>query len=96
MREKVYNVSKHYLNNLEYEYDKIEITGMWANKLYQGDAHPPHTHSNNILSGVYYLKSDNNLSNVLANSPSMRKEFERDFKLRHDPRITSIGRFSLL
>ena len=58
LREKVYNVSKHYLNNLEYEYDKIEITGMWANKLYQGDAHPPHTHSNNILSGVYYLKSD--------------------------------------
>ena len=64
LREKVYNVSKHYLNNLEYEYDKIEITGMWANKLYQGDAHPPHTHSNNILSGVYYLKSDKNSSPI--------------------------------
>ena len=33
------------------------------------------------------------LSEVLANSPSMKTEFERDFKLKHDPRITSLGRF---
>ncbi len=37
--------------------------------------------------------ADQMLSNVLANSPSMRKEFERDFKLKQDPRITPIGRF---
>ena len=64
LREKIYEVSKQYFNNLEYEYDKLEITGMWANKLYQGDAHPPHTHSNNILSGVYYLKSDKKSSPI--------------------------------
>ena len=29
---------------------------MWANKLKTGDIHPPHTHSNNIFSGVYYLE----------------------------------------
>jgi len=33
------------------------------------------------------------LTNVLADSPILRKEFERDFKLKHDPRITFIGRF---
>ena len=43
------------LQKLEYEYDKIEITNMWANRLYKGDSHPPHTHSNNLFSGVYYL-----------------------------------------
>tara|TARA_Y100001968_G_C19297788_1_gene687500 strand:+ start:305 stop:982 length:678 start_codon:yes stop_codon:yes gene_type:complete len=32
------------------------------------------------------------LNDVLANSTSMRREFERDFKLRKDPRITPIGR----
>ena len=32
---------------------------MWANKMQNGDVHPPHTHSNNFLSGVYYLKSNN-------------------------------------
>ena len=43
------------LRKLEYEFDKIEITNMWSNRLYSGDSHPPHTHSNNFLSGVYYL-----------------------------------------
>ena len=43
------------IQNLEYEYDKIEITNMWSNHLYKGESHPPHTHSNNLFSGVYYL-----------------------------------------
>ena len=33
------------------------------------------------------------LSNVLAKSPNLREEFERDFKLKEDPRITPIGHF---
>ena len=39
------------------------------------------------------VDADDMLSNVLEKSPSLRKEFERDFKLREDPRITPIGRF---
>ncbi len=39
------------------------------------------------------LDAEKTLTKVLANSPSMRKEFERDFKIKDDPRITSIGRF---
>ena len=56
-RDEVLNVNKTYMENLKYEYDKLEITGMWANKLHVKEAHPPHTHSNNFLSGVYYLKA---------------------------------------
>ena len=52
------------LQNLEYEYDKIEITNMWSNHMYSGDAHPPHTHSNNFLSGVYYLYGGVNSSPI--------------------------------
>ncbi len=37
--------------------------------------------------------ADEELSVVLEKSPKLRKEFERDFKLRDDPRITPIGRF---
>ena len=33
------------------------------------------------------------LAQVLERSPEMRAEFDRDFKLRNDPRITPIGRF---
>ena len=63
LRENIYDATKQYLNNLEYEYDKIEITGMWGNALL-GACHAPHTHSNNILSGVYYLKSSKNSSPI--------------------------------
>ncbi len=37
--------------------------------------------------------ADISLPQVLAQSASMRKEFERDFKLKKDPRITKIGHF---
>ncbi len=47
------------LEKQQYQYDKIEITNMWANTLNSGESHPPHTHSNNFLSGVYYLKAGN-------------------------------------
>tara|TARA_Y100001968_G_C19444190_1_gene764311 strand:- start:134 stop:772 length:639 start_codon:yes stop_codon:yes gene_type:complete len=40
-----------------------------------------------------FKDSDLSLSSLLANSASMRKEFESDFKLRKDPRITPIGSF---
>ena len=37
--------------------------------------------------------ADNLLPNLLEKYPLMRKEFEKDFKLRKDPRITKLGRF---
>ncbi len=64
LRDKVKEISKQYLDDLQYEYDKIEITGMWANKLNAGDSHAPHTHSNNFLSGVYYLHTNENSSPI--------------------------------
>ena len=64
LRDKIINVNKKYMEDLKYEYDKLEITGMWANKLYEGETHPPHTHSNNFLSGVYYLKASNKTSPI--------------------------------
>ena len=40
-----------------------------------------------------YKDADELLPNLLKKYPLMRKEFEKDFKLRHDPRITKLGRF---
>ena len=40
-----------------YEYQKVEITQMWANKQVDGSIHPPHTHANSVHSAVYYLKA---------------------------------------
>src|SRR5690606_5899760 len=39
------------------------------------------------------LKSEEVLNQLLMNDPAARKEWEQDFKLRNDPRITSIGQF---
>ena len=52
----IYKITESICEKYEYLYDRLEFTGMWANKLKAGDIHPPHTHSNNIFSGVYYLE----------------------------------------
>ena len=49
-------ITEKVCEDLNYKYESIEMTGMWANKLVKGEVHPPHTHSNNIFSGVYYLE----------------------------------------
>ena len=55
----VLDMSKEILETLDYAVEDIAITDMWGNVLRKGEVHPPHTHSNNFLSGVYYLYSDN-------------------------------------
>ena len=40
-----------------------------------------------------HKNADDLLPNLLEKYPLMRREFEKDFKLRHDPRITWLGRF---
>ena len=40
-----------------------------------------------------YKDADDLLPNLLEKYPLMRKEFEKDFKLRQDPRITKLGKF---
>ena len=37
--------------------DAFEITGCWANVLAKGAAHKAHSHPNNFLSGVYYVRT---------------------------------------
>ena len=67
------HVTKNILEKLEYEYEKIEITGMWVNKMKQGENHPPHTHSNNFLSGVYYLRTTKDSSPIQFFDPKQQR-----------------------
>ena len=55
-KRKVFEITEKICRESKYRYDTLEITGMWANMLKKGDSHPPHTHSNNVFSGVYYLE----------------------------------------
>ena len=62
--ESVIAVSKKIINALDYSVEYITITDMWANVLKDSESHPVHTHSNNFLSGTYYLQSDQSASIV--------------------------------
>ena len=57
------------LDKLGYEADQIEITDMWANVLKQHETHQPHTHSNNFLSGVFYLDADDTMPGITFQDP---------------------------
>ncbi len=43
---------------LKLAHSAIEITGCWANINPPGVPHSIHTHPNNLISGVYYVKAD--------------------------------------
>ena len=51
---KILNTTKEVCKLYEYEYKSLEITSLWINLAKTGDFHSPHTHSNNIFSGVWY------------------------------------------
>ena len=54
----ILNTNREVLKTLDYKVENIVIPDMWASVLRPGETHPPHTHSNNFLSGVYYVYSD--------------------------------------
>jgi uncharacterized protein (TIGR02466 family) len=62
--KKIYKVTEEMCKIYEYEYRKIEITSMWINISEPSQAHPPHTHSNNIFSGVWYPCDNTDTSNI--------------------------------
>jgi uncharacterized protein (TIGR02466 family) len=36
---------------------KLQITQSWTNRLIKTEAHPPHSHSNAFISGVFYVRA---------------------------------------
>lgn len=56
---------------LGYQFDDIKITDMWANVLKPGEYHPPHTHSNNFYSGVFYLDAEDT-SGICFSDPKVQ------------------------
>lgn len=47
----------------------FRITGLWANALGPGAAHPMHSHPNNFLSGVYYLQTQEGADSINFHDP---------------------------
>ena len=47
----------------------FEITGCWANILAKGAAHTAHSHPNNFLSGVYYVRTQSGADTINFHDP---------------------------
>ena len=58
LTHKIVENTKKVFDSLHYEYQGFNITDMWSNVLKPGETHRPHTHSNNILSGVFYVMAE--------------------------------------
>ena len=51
------NAAQSVLRFLRIGYNAFEITGCWATVLAKGAVHKAHSHPNNFLSGVYYVRT---------------------------------------
>ena len=49
--------------------DAFEVTGCWANVLVKGAAHKIHSHPNNFLSGVYYVRTHPGANTINFHDP---------------------------
>jgi len=51
-------------------FEELVITDMWGNILSEKEFHRPHNHSNNVISGVYYVQAnDENSSKIFFMDP---------------------------
>ncbi len=65
----VNSAAKSVLRFLRISYDAVEITGCWANVLSQGAEHKAHSHPNNFLSGVYYVRTQPGADTINFHDP---------------------------
>lgn len=54
----IHTAGQGVVNYLKLAHGAFEITGCWANINPPGIPHSIHTHPNNLISGVYYVKAD--------------------------------------
>ena len=57
---------------LKIRYEAFQVTGCWANIGPPGTAHPGHSHPNNYLSGVYYVKVGRGADSITFNDPRIQ------------------------
>jgi uncharacterized protein (TIGR02466 family) len=60
------------LRFLRIGYQDFEITACWANVLPPGAVHRAHTHPNNFLSGVYYLRTGPGAETINFHDPRIQ------------------------
>jgi len=73
--------NKMVLDTLQYGYKGFKINDMWANILEPGQSHPVHAHSNNFLSGVFYVYAEET-SGIVFLDPRKQSSVIKPMKLK--------------
>lgn len=61
--------TREVLEFLQYKFDDIQMTSFWFNVSRPGYSHRNHVHPNNIISGVYYLKTSPECGSIVFDDP---------------------------
>ena len=61
--------ARNVLGFLKCRYEELYVTSCWANVNGRGHAHHDHTHPNNFLSGVYYVKTPPRSGGIVFSDP---------------------------
>jgi len=65
LSDNILEATKQVCNILKFDPNyQLEITNMWGNVLQQHECHPPHSHSNNVWSGTYYITQSPEQSSI--------------------------------
>ena len=90
----IIDATKTILEEQEYM-GEIEITNMWGNILRPQSqrAHAPHTHSNNFLSGVFYLKTSDDTSPIQFFDPRPHSDVLKPRKKEYNRLNSNIAQF---
>ena len=90
----IIDVTKSILDEQGY-IGEVEITNMWGNILRPQSqrAHAPHTHSNNFLSGVFYLKTSNDTSPIQFFDPRPQSDVLKPRKKKYNRLNSNIAQF---
>ncbi len=57
------------LDFLKYKFNEVQMTSFWFNVSRPGYSHRNHVHPNNVLSGVYYLKTSPDCGDIVFDDP---------------------------
>ena len=71
LKNNILNLSKKYFKNLGFIDHNFRICDSWGSLINKGESIPPHAHRNSLISGCFYLSSDN--SNIYFENPLEEK-----------------------
>ncbi len=69
LNEIIYGAAKGVADFMKLIYTSLDITGCWANISAPGARHKAHTHPNNFLSGVYYVRTPKYADTITFDDP---------------------------